>query len=931
MEDYLTTGDICWLALNRSGDVCDASQPITRLLHRERTSILGRSFRQFVCKRDRDTFDAFLHRVFVVDRSSSSTVTIRPAGKRSERIELEGWRSSDGDECHVLARTANQQCSEPADSSAQRGVTQLREAEKALQESDERWKFAIEGAGDGLWDRHPQTGVAFYSKRWKEMLGYRDDEIGDQFHEFTDRVHPDDLAGTLSAIQTHLEGRSADYSSEFRMRCKDGTWKWILARGKVVRRGASGEPLRTIGTHKDISDLKAAEEREIQNLQLIATGAPCPFILDAIARSIETRHPHLACCVALADSPSGGITFAGAKGMPVAIAEAINRRNDGPVRECCRLALRSHRRIVVDDIHKQPGWHGLHRATRKARIAACWFEPIQGTAGTALAAIICFSREARGPDASEVETLALASGLAAVAIERANAQADGDARTAQLSAIYHHAPILLVYMAVERPGQYRILSANKVLLTAASLREEQVIGKLAHEVMPAMTWSTVSICCETAVRTKTTVPWQGEMISPDGRTFGRASVTPALGDGGAVTHLVVMAHDITQSKRMEAALKMSQERLALALRHAPIILSTQDSNLKYTWVHSSRRDLPSAFVEGKTDAQLFPAASAVPLSELKRKVLETGRPLRREVAVIMPSREIAHFDLSVTPLRSEDRKIIGVISTALDITERVDTGAALRFIEERYRLLEDDHERERRLHDEMIVGYRATQKERLRLAGDLHDGLMQYLVAADFRIQAAEASPESASSIRAQLATARQLLKHMKSELRNSIWGLQVLAEEKETFLDLLRHCTSSMTHWPEDSVVLTSKGQPRELSPRLAGNLLLLFQEAVGNAFTHGSAKKVAVHVVFHKGRLDISIKDDGKGFIPDTAPGASTGHFGLAGMRRRVQGLGGNLRIHSSPGAGTEIRLSSPLPHPGREPIKRKKPRKRRAQEGF
>jgi signal transduction histidine kinase len=226
----------------------------------------------------------------------------------------------------------------------------------------------------------------------------------------------------------------------------------------------------------------------------------------------------------------------------------------------------------------------------------------------------------------------------------------------------------------------------------------------------------------------------------------------------------------------------------------------------------------------------------------------------------------------------------------------------------------------------MIVGYRATQKERLRLAGDLHDGLMQYLVAADFRIQAAESSPECASAVRVQVATARQLLKRMKSELRNSIWGLQALAEEEETFLDLLRHCTSSMTHWPENSVVITSEGAPQELPPRIAGNLLLLFQEAVGNAFKHGSATSIVAHVIFRRRRLEMSIKDNGKGFIPASAPGASAGHFGLAGMRRRVQGLGGKLQIHSSPGAGTEIWLSSPLTYASRaESLESKETRKR------
>jgi PAS domain S-box-containing protein len=902
---------VCWLALDRSGRVRDASEAIIRVLHRAKALLLNSRLRQYVCSQDRDTFDAFLHRVFTVDESASCTVTLRLGGKSSQKAVLQGWTNSAGGECHVLVHLEDSDGLSAA-GEGRHGATQLKVAERALRESEERWRFALEGAGDGLWDRDPRTGRIYYSRRWKEMLGYRDDEIEGQFHEFTDRVHPDDLAGTLAAIQLHLEGKSVEYSSEFRMRCKDGTWKWILARGKVVHRSASGEPLRVIGTHRDISDVKAAEEREFNNLQLIAAGAPSPAVFDAIARSIESRHAHLACFMALADSATGTITFSAASGKSDAIVRAIHGRNDDEVRQCCRTAMRSRRRVIVENTLTTPGWSGLHRGLRKARMVACWVEPIEGKADKAPAAIVCFSSEPRSPGTREIESLALASRLAAVAIERASWQTAHEARTAQLSAIYHHTPILLAYLAVEQVGQYRFLSANKALLTAANLSERQVVGRLAHEVVPAATWPALRDCCETAVRTKTTVPWHGELDSPSGRTFGRASVSPAVGEGGTVTHLVAMAHDITESKRIESALKTSKERLTLALRHAPIILSTQDNNLTYTWVHSSRSDLAPELAVGMTDAELFLPASAGPLSELKSKVLRTGRPLRREIQIVMPSGELAHFDLSVTPLRADNHQIAGVISTALDITERVETGAALRFIEERYRLLADEHEREQRLHDEMIVGYRATQKERLRLAGDLHDGLMQYLVAADFRIQAAEASPQCASAIRAQIATARQLLKRMKSELRNSIWGLQALSEDKETFLELLRHCTSSMTHWPENSVGLTSEGTARELSPRLSGNLLMLFQEAVGNAFKHGLAKRVAVHVIFHQRRLEISIKDDGKGFTPTSAPGASTGHFGIVGMRRRLEGLGGHLHIHSSPGAGTEVRSSVPLPYP-------------------
>ena len=139
-------------------------------------------------------------------------------------------------------------------------ITARRQAETALRESEFRWKFALEGAGDGLWDWDIPAGTVLYSPQWKAMLGYAEEEIGPGLAEWRTRVHPDDLAATLAAVQAHLDGTTPLYSSEYRRRCRDGSWKWILDRGLIVSRAAGGQPLRLIGTHVDIAVRKQSEE-----------------------------------------------------------------------------------------------------------------------------------------------------------------------------------------------------------------------------------------------------------------------------------------------------------------------------------------------------------------------------------------------------------------------------------------------------------------------------------------------------------------------------------------------------------------------------------------------------------------------------------------------------------------------------------------------
>ncbi|HIJ64283.1 MAG TPA: bacteriohemerythrin [Rhodospirillaceae bacterium] len=132
-------------------------------------------------------------------------------------------------------------------------------AEAALRESEQRWQFALEGAGDGVWDWTIGTGEVLFSRRWREMLGYAEGEVGNGIEDWKKLVHPEDLAPALATIQAYCDGAIAEFVLEHRLRCRDGSWKWILSRGMIVGRGKDGRPSRMIGTHTDITERKQAE------------------------------------------------------------------------------------------------------------------------------------------------------------------------------------------------------------------------------------------------------------------------------------------------------------------------------------------------------------------------------------------------------------------------------------------------------------------------------------------------------------------------------------------------------------------------------------------------------------------------------------------------------------------------------------------------
>lgn len=135
----------------------------------------------------------------------------------------------------------------------------LKELLKKIKDSERRWQFALEGSKSGVWDWNIKTNKLFFSKQWKAMLGHKEDEIGDDISEWKSRVHPDDLQRCLKDLDDFVSSGAIYYENVHRLRTKDGLYKWILDRGKIVQR-ENGKAIRAIGTHNDITESVLAKE-----------------------------------------------------------------------------------------------------------------------------------------------------------------------------------------------------------------------------------------------------------------------------------------------------------------------------------------------------------------------------------------------------------------------------------------------------------------------------------------------------------------------------------------------------------------------------------------------------------------------------------------------------------------------------------------------
>lgn len=144
-------------------------------------------------------------------------------------------------------------------------------AENKLREKEERWRIALENSNEGVWDWDCKVSKVYYSKKWKEMLGYSEDEISDSIDEFYKRLHPDDIE-THNFKQMECISNFTDYfENVIRLKTKDGKYKWVLSRGRAVDRDKGGTATRLLGVHIDITEYRENEEKILKLNRLYNT------------------------------------------------------------------------------------------------------------------------------------------------------------------------------------------------------------------------------------------------------------------------------------------------------------------------------------------------------------------------------------------------------------------------------------------------------------------------------------------------------------------------------------------------------------------------------------------------------------------------------------------------------------------------------------
>jgi len=180
-------------------------------------------------------------------------------------------------------------------------------AMRGIQLSEQRYALAAEAANDGLWDWDLTSNAVYYSTRWKALLGYGEDEVGATVDEWLKRIHPDDRSAVDRALAEHFAGRTATIELEYRLRCADGGYRWMLTQGRSVGDGA-GQVDRVVGSMTDITVRKRLEERLRHDASYdMLTGLPNrAFFLERLSQAVKRaeRYPGYTFAVVFLDLDS---------------------------------------------------------------------------------------------------------------------------------------------------------------------------------------------------------------------------------------------------------------------------------------------------------------------------------------------------------------------------------------------------------------------------------------------------------------------------------------------------------------------------------------------------------------------------------------------------------------------------------------------------
>lgn len=725
-----------------------------------------------------------------------------------------------------------------------------------------------------------------------KLLGYATDEyVGHHIAEFhADQDVIDDILRRLTAGE-----ELHDY--EARLRCKDGSVRHVLISSTVL--WEDGRFVHTCCFTRDITKRKQAEvllAAEKKVLELIATGAAMPEVLDTMMRETEAQSTDgMLCSVLLADEKGQRLLHGAAPSLPEAYNTAVHGLVIGPKAGSCGTAAFKHKPVFVDDIAGDPLWNDFKHLAATHGLGACHSTPIVSSQGRLLGTIAMYYRRPHNPRAHDRQLIERATHLAGIAIERR--QAEEALRLAKFSvdraadAVYWIDP------------QAKVLDVNEAASRMLGYSKDELCAMTVHDLNPDFqTDMWPGFWAET--RERGTMVIETFHKAKNGRMIPIEVSVNFLSYEGKEYHCASV-RDITERKRVEAALRKSEERYHSIFENAVDGIFQTTADGKYVAVNPALAriygyDSPDDMIKTITDiaSQLYvdPGRRDVFLSLMQAQEEVTGF----ESLVYRKDGSFIWISESARMLRDQAGTVVGYEGTVEDITERKRAERQLRATLDQVRTLS---------------GRLSTlqEKERTRIARELHDELGVRLTC--LKIDLSRMMSVVGNRVRADLrAKLNDGVRSMVGQVDSTIAAVQRLVTQlRPALLDDLG-LVAALEWQSQDfqkrtgiSCTCVTSADDIAMEPERATAVFRICQEALTNTARHAQATTVMITVTSQPDALQMTVTDNGVG-IPDTKA-SDPQSLGLLGMQERAAQCGGTLTIEGDPEKGTTVTLRLPI----------------------
>ena len=731
-----------------------------------------------------------------------------------------------------------------------------RRSQAALRRSEAWLRLAAESSNTGLWEWEP-AGKTYLSPTWKRLLGYADHEIPNRFEEWSSRVHPDDLPRLMADVETYVKRPPQRWEAEFRIRHRDGSYRWFLARA-ASQCDERGRLKRVLGAHIDITQRKRAEEE---------------------LRLSEERYRSLV--EATSDTVWTGRMVGDEIEVPAWLE--LTGQTAEEAREKWTQAIHpDDREKVVAAWTRFLKEGGLYEGEFRVRHGD---GPYRWISSRAL--------PVRGTDGSMQERIGTITDITA------RKEAESAIRDSEelLQLFIEHAPAALAmfdrdmrYLRVSRRWRANYVPGDRCL-----------IGELHDDVHPVIPegWKEAhrrGLLGEV-------VQGEGSFARADGSVrWVRWEIRPWRNRTGEVGGIVIFSEDITERRSAEAALSDSEARLRTALEAAK--MGTFERDLRTGAAHwMPTTEAMFGFGPGAGPASIEDFLRLIHPEDrdhfdcLMSESIETG-DAGGEWRVIWPDGSIHWIGGRWTVFKDNQGRPARIIGVDYDITERKQAEESVRRQSEQLRALTTRLQQVR-------------EEERTMVARDLHDQIGQILTAVKMDVDwvARNLSSRNEAQLSGRLTAALGRLSDAAQSLRS------ICARLRPGVLDDLGLAAAiewQVREFASITGIQCDVSVPQEDMPLDADRSTAIFrilQEALTNVARHAQATMVRASLVQQNGDVVLVVQDDGKGISESDVESSSRTSLGLLGMKERAEACGGELQIWGDPGTGTTLAAHIPL----------------------